>query len=303
MSLSNSLQIDYNRTKFIDDLLKYMVATLSTQTLLKRHIALPQDHGSWVFLFSPLLIGLFAAGRWQTASAFLVLACVAAFLIRQPLTIIVKAYSGRRGRRDLPVAWFWAAIYTLLGLLGIAGLVYLGHGYLVYLAAPGVVVFVWHLVLVSRRDERRQLGVELVASGVLALAAPAALWVGSGQPHPDGWRLWFLVWAQSAASIVYAYLRLEQRALPVAGRRPAPAELLKMARPALFMTTFNLAAVAALSLSARLPLLLPLPYALQWAETLWGAFRPAAGWKPTAVGLRQLAISSLFTVLFILAWR
>jgi hypothetical protein len=53
-----------------------------------------------------------------------------------------------------------------------------------------------------------------------------------------------------------------------------------------------------------LPQLLPVPYFLQWGETIWGAlFRPAVGAKPTSIGFRQLAVSSLFTLLFILAWN
>ena len=76
-------------------------------TYLRRHIALPGEHGAWVFILSPLLIGLFAGGRWTAASAYLVLAAMFAFLIRQPVTVAVKAYSGRRSKRDLPAARFW----------------------------------------------------------------------------------------------------------------------------------------------------------------------------------------------------
>lgn len=270
-------------------------------TLFVRHIALPQDHGSWVFLISPLLIGLFAAQNLTFASVILVIAAFAAFLVRQPASIAVKAYSGRRSPRDLPIARFWIAVYGLTGLAALAALVYLGFGYILYLAVPGIAVFAWHLYLISRRAERRQMGIELVASGVLALAAPAALWVGRGYPDPQGWVLFGLVWLQSAASIVYAYLRLEQRTLPGLPDRTAA---LHMGRRALLYTTFNLLLVAALSIAGFLPPLLPLPYALQWAETIWGAlFRPAVGAKPTAIGFRQLAISSLFTLLFILTWN
>ena len=81
-----------------------------------RHIALPQDHGSWVFLFSPLLIGLFAAQSFTIASLILVIAALAAFLLRQPASIMVKAYSGRRSSRDLPIARFWIVVYSLIGL-------------------------------------------------------------------------------------------------------------------------------------------------------------------------------------------
>jgi hypothetical protein len=271
-----------------------------SHTYLKRHIALPTDHGSWVFIISPLLIGLFAGGRFTLASIYLIVGAMAAFLIRQPLSTAVKVYTGRRSRRDLPAAWLWTVIYGLIALLALLGLIRQGFAYLAILAVPGVPVFVWHLVLVSRRAERRQVGVEIVGSGVLALVAPAAYWVGVGSPEATGWWLFLLTWFQSAASIVYAYLRLEQRELKALPDLPGR---LRMARRSLLYTTFNFLTVAMLSIAGFLPRLLWLPYALQWAETLWGTAHPAIGYKPTAIGIRQLIVSSLFTVLFILTWN
>jgi hypothetical protein len=276
-----------------------MLSTTSSQNLFRRHIALPQDHGSWVFLISPLLIGLFAGATFNTASFYMVAAAFSAFLIRQPTTIAIKVYSGRRPKRELPASLFWMAIYALTGGLTLVGLVLQGYGYLLYLAIPGLPVFAWHLYLVSKRAERRQIGVELVGSGVLALAAPAAYWVGIGEPASLGWLLWVLVWFQSAASIVYAYLRLEQRSLPAL---PTRAARLKMSTRALAYSTFNLVVVSALAVASLVPVLLFLPFALQFVETVWGSLNPAMGVKPTSIGVRQLIVSSLFTVLFIIAW-
>lgn len=270
-----------------------------SQNLIRKHIALPSDHGSWVFLLSPLLIGLFAGGQWSAASAYLIVAAMAAFLIRQPVTIAVKVYSRRRSRRDLPAAWFWIAVYGLVGLAALAGLIVQGYAYVLILALPGAPVFIWHLYLVSQRSERRQLGVELVATGVLALAAPAAFWVGQGDPDPTGWLLWALVWFQTAASIVYAYLRLEQRELD---SKPGLFTRITMGRRALLYTSFNLLAVSVMSLTGLVPSLLFVPYAVQWAETVQGTLRPAINLRPTAIGIRQLIVSTLFTLLFILTW-
>jgi hypothetical protein len=279
---------------------KTMISTTTSQNLLRRHIALPQDHGSWVFLISPLLIGLFAGATFNTASFYLVAAAFSAFLIRQPTTIAIKVYSGRRPKRELQASLFWMAIYALIGGLTLVGLVLQGYGYLLYLAIPGLPVFAWHLYLVSKRAERRQIGVELVGSGVLALAAPAAYWVGIGEPASVGWLLWMFVWLQSAASIVYAYLRLEQRSLPAL---PTRATRLKMSARALVYSAFNLAVVSALAVARLVPVLLFLPFALQFLETVWGSFNPAIGVKPTIIGVRQLIVSSLFTVLFIITWN
>jgi hypothetical protein len=271
------------------------------KSYFKRPIALPQDHGAWVFLFSPLLIGLFAGGAFRLASAFLVVTALAAFLIRQPVTVAVKTWSGRRPKSDLPAARFWIAVYGLVILAGLTGLALKGFAFIFLLSIPALPVFAWHLYLVSKRAERKQAGVEILATGVLALAAPAAFWIGRGRYDLLGWALWILTWLQSAASIVYAYLRLAQRELETA---PVFSERLRMGRRALLYTTFNLLLAAGFCQGGALPGLLWTGYAAQWLESLWGSLiRPAVGWKPTAIGMRQLIVSTLFTVLFILTWR
>ncbi|MEJ5223801.1 MAG: YwiC-like family protein [Anaerolineales bacterium] len=270
------------------------------KTLFKRPIALPQDHGSWVFILSPLLIGLFASDTFNLASLALVVAAMAAFLLRQPITIAIKAYSGRRPRSDLPAARFWMAAYGLIALLSVSELVYLGYAFILWLAVPAVPIFGWHLWLVSRREERRQAGVEILATGVLALAAPAALWAGRGSYDPAGWVLWALTWLQSAASIVYAYLRLHQRELKTLPDKKA---MWQMGARAAAYTTFNVFAALGLAAAHLAPPLIVIPFLVQWGETLWGITHPAMGAKPTAIGIRQLIVSTLFTVLFIVTWR
>jgi len=269
-------------------------------TYFKRHIALPQDHGAWVFIAFPLLIGLFAAQTFNAASFALVVAAFTAFLLRQPVTIAIKVYSGRRGRDELPAARFWMILYGILLLLAVGELIVLHQTYVLYLGVPAVPVFAWHLWLVSQRDERKQSGVEIVATGVLTLAAPAALWVGRGWYDPWGWALWALVWFQSAASIMYTYLRLDQREMKTA---PARSDQWKLARRAIAYTSFNFIVTLALCGIGLLPRWLFVAYLLQWLESLWGATHPAISAKPVAIGTRQLIVSTLFTILFILAWR
>ena len=160
-------------------------------------------------------------------------------------------------------------------------------------------VFGWHLLLVYRRAERNQMGVDIIASGALALIAPAAYWVGVERYAPYGWWLWALTWLQSAASIVYAFLRLSQR------KWESPPNIgICMARGwrALLYSSFNLLLVAALAGAGIVSFWLWLPFALQFAETVWGIFTPAIGWKPRRIGFRQLVVSILFTIMFILFW-
>lgn len=270
------------------------------QSLFRRQIALPQDHGSWVFILSPLLVGLFAGGSFSSASLALTIAAMAAFLVRQPVTAAVKAYAGRRPRTDLPAARFWIVVYGLIILSALGVLIAQGYLSILWLAAPGLPVFAWHLYLVSKRSERRQAGIEILATGVLSLAAPAAYWVGLGHYAADGWWLGLLTWLQSSGSIVYAYLRLEQREQAQA---PTRSEQWRLGRSAFLYTSFNLAVSLILGWVGLLPQWVFLPFLLQWAETIWGITHPATGWKPTAIGIRQTIVSALWTILFILAWR
>lgn len=267
--------------------------------LFKRHIALTQEHGSWVFIFSPLIIGLASAGKWQAASAWFTLAAVAVFLFRTPLTFAVKIAAGRRNRSDLPAAVFWMIFYGVFALAGLIGLAALNQGRLAVLALPGAPILFWHLWLVYRRAERRQIGMEIVATGVLALAAPGAYWAGLGSYDPSGWWLWLLAWLQSAGSITYAALRLEQRGWK---ELPSPAGRFRAAKRALLYTTFNMAFAAGLGIAGQTAGLLWLAFAVQWVETLWGTWRPAIRVRPTLIGIRQLLVSILFTLLFIWAW-
>jgi len=265
----------------------------------QRNIALPSDHGSWIFLFSPLLIGFFVGSRWSGDMLLLTAAALTAFLLRQPAATIVKAYSGRKSRKDLPAAFFWFSLYGAIAAMAVLGLVLQGYSYVLWLALPGVLVFGWHLLLVSRRAERHQMGVDIIASGSLALAAPAGYWIGVGQPDPTGWWLWALVWFQVASSIVYAFLRLDQRKLK---EDPPTKKRWQMGQRALTYASFNLLAAAAFSVLGWQPQWLWLPYLIQWLEVLWGIQNPAVQAKPTQIGFRQLIVSTLFTIVFILVY-
>ena len=85
-------------------------------------IALPQDHGSWVFILSPLFIGIFAARAFTYATFILMVAAIAIFLLRQPTAIMIKAYAGRRPRSEPPGAHLWLGVNGLIAILVLAEL-------------------------------------------------------------------------------------------------------------------------------------------------------------------------------------
>ncbi len=267
--------------------------------LWRRHYFIPTEHGAWIWWIGPFLIGAAAGGKLGLDTPVLLLAVAAAFFMRHPTAIAVKALSGRRPRSDLAPGLFWTAAYALVALVAALILVRSGHAQLLWLAIPGVLVFAWHLWLVSRREERGQRGVELVAAGVLALAAPAAYWVAGGPGALTAWLLWMLTWLQSAASIVFVYLRLEQRRLPA---MPAPSERWNMGARTLVYHTFNLGVAAGLAALHLAPALVPVAFALMLVDALEGVAHPPVGARPAAIGLRQLGSSALFVVVMIAAY-
>ena len=103
----------------------------------KKQIAIPQDHGSWVFILSPLLAGIFAGGNFNYATLNLTIAAMSAFMIRQPMTVFVKAISGRRPKSDLAPARFWLLIYGFISALALTALILNGFSYVLYLAEIG----------------------------------------------------------------------------------------------------------------------------------------------------------------------
>jgi hypothetical protein len=268
--------------------------TSRLENVFKKRYFLPTEHGSWIWLIGPLLIGAAAAGEYTPDLLWLSLAMLAAFLFRQPAAMLVKTFSGRRPVTERVPVLVWGSLYALVVLIGFTVLLVRNHLILLYLAIPGVPVFVWHLWLVSRRAERGQRGIEIVGAGVLALAAPAAYWVGGGTDNRLAWILWGIAWLQSAASIVFVYLRLNQR------KQDAPGDLQNRIAAGLRVFAyhiFNLALAVYLYALGFIPLLVPLAFGLMLLDALEGILQPAIGTRPTRIGIRQLIMSGLFVIL------
>jgi hypothetical protein len=265
------------------------------------HLVLPQQHGAWVMWGGPLLAGLGIARAVTPATGWLALASLGAFLALQPLTVLVKVQAGRRDRHDRrPAA---VALAVTLGLMAVGGLgLWLSGavwiGVLPLLALP---VLVWQMALVARREERGQMGVELVGAGVLALNALAGYGLASGQgPTWTGVWLWLLCWLQAAVGIVHVFALLVLRRMKAA---PPLAERLRIGARTWGYHAGTLLLVTALAAVGEVSWAVLPAFGLQVVDSLWAIlWRPPIGVRPARIGLRQTLVTVLFFVVLIWGW-
>jgi len=225
----------------------------------------------------PFAAGLGLAWRLGWAVLWTLLGVLLLFLARQPMIMLVKALSGRRSRDDVEPALIWLFIYGLLAVVPLIALVAAGRAALFWLALPALPPLAWQLWLVTRRAERH-MTVELAGSGALALAAPAAYYAATGRLDSTALAVWLLCWCQSAAAIVYVYLRLEQRRMTAV---PSRADQWARGKRAVFYHCFNLVASITLAAFRFLPTLAcwPKPYAAHSVRQWEPSRRPLASRK------------------------
>jgi hypothetical protein len=254
---------------------------------------LPPEHGGWFLLLGPFLFGALAAAQPNADLIALFLLARASYVARQPLTLLVKALSGRRARSDAQPALLALGGTGVIAALLLVILVWRGYAFLLWLGIPAAVVLAWQLWLVTQREER-QLGIELVGAGTLALAAPAAYWVSVGELTTNGWWLWLLAWLYAASSIVYVYLRLKQRRMK---EMPLRATQWLEGRRTLLYIGGAFTVTCALAFLQYIPLWAPLPFALAAAHYVYGITHPCIGVKPVRIGIEQSVATLVFYVL------
>jgi len=261
--------------------------------------AIPNEHGIWALWISPFLIGWGVAGASTAVTLWTFLAILSGFLARHPLIILVKVRAGRRSRDDLQPALIWTLGYSLTATIFAVLIARSGAALLLLLLIPALVLLGWHLILVYRRRER-QMPIELVGSGILALAAPAAHVASSGWWTTTALALWAFTWGYAIVSIVYVYLRLDQRRMT---REPDRQDKIVMGRPAMQIAAAMLLLITAGTYLKALPRFAPLPFLITQFQVIAGSLRPVMQVRPARIGFAQVGAYILFTLLTIWVFR
>ncbi|GIL15716.1 MAG: hypothetical protein BroJett039_08890 [Chloroflexota bacterium] len=244
---------------------------------------LPPEHGGWFLLLGPFALGVIAAAQPNIELLALLLFALASYIARHPLTLLVKIAAGRRAKSDTRPTLLALGGAGVLAALPLGVLIWRGYAFLLWLGIPAALVLAWQLWLVTQREER-QLGIELVGAGMLALAASAAYWVSVGAMTPTGWWLWLLAWLYATASIVYVYLRLKQRRMKT---MPTRAEQWRDGRRALLYIGAATVCALAFALARWIPSWAPLAFGLASAHFVYGITHPCVGVKPARIGIEQ----------------
>ncbi len=167
-------------------------------------IALPTEHGGWGFLLEPLVAGLAIA--FSAGGAWIAVMMVGAFLVRQPLKVLVIDRTGMRVNERAMMASYFVLAYGAVFALGLAGTV-MTVGWAPLLPFAFVLPLAAVQLYFDFSRQGRHLFPEL-GGAVTISASIAAIALAGGMTLPAALGLWAIFVARLIPSILYVRERL-----------------------------------------------------------------------------------------------
>lgn len=275
-----------------------------SKTIFVKRLIIPGEHGAWVWLLVPFLVGgVVAPELGQTAArSWLALLLVglgglSAFLLRQPAAAWQRMRQGK-GSRDLaPLAAGWSLAFAAAALLCFGGLLALGRTALLALVGAGSGIFLLYLYAAQLgRAGMRALWMEAAGAAGLSLMAPAAVVAVTAQMPRAAWGLWGVLALQNVLAVLYVRLRLADTKNRPAGSQPAARRLVIAAH------AVSMLLVGAAGILGWIPLLSLIPFLAFCLRAWWAAAQPRPVPNVRRFGFLELGIAALVGAWFILSY-
>jgi hypothetical protein len=181
------------------------VLTVNTNGNVRvRGIALPNEHGSWGFLFEPIVAAVAVAPSF--AAIWISLLVIGVFLTRRPLKILLSNRKAKRNSPQNAVAIKFILLYGAITSIGLAGSLIYAH---IETFIPFVIVIplAIYQIYCDVLGRTRHLIPEL--TGAVAISSSAAvIALAGGWNYPAAFALWGIFIARLIPSIVYVRNRL-----------------------------------------------------------------------------------------------
>jgi hypothetical protein len=169
-----------------------------------KSVALPVEHGSWGFLFEPLVAGLAIA--FSVGGVWIAVMTIGAFLVRQPLKVLIIDRLGMKVRERAAAALVFLAIYGTVFTAGLIGAV-ASVGWRPLLPFIFVLPFAAYQIYCDASRKSRQLVAEVIGA-VSISASIAAITLSDGRPWSVAISLWLIFVLRLVTSILYVRNRL-----------------------------------------------------------------------------------------------
>ena len=170
-----------------------------------KSIALPIEHGSWGFVFEPIVAGLLLAP--SLAALFITILVAGGFLTRQPLKFALADWQQGRRLPRTKIARRFVLIFGGIAAFGFIGSVFTAPAISfipLVVVAPAVV----YLILQDAARQTRNFLPEILAAITLASSLPAMALAG-GWSLPGSLAFWAIMLTRLIPSIVYVRNRLK----------------------------------------------------------------------------------------------
>ena len=261
---------------------------------VRKRLELPKEHGAWVMLYVPFVVGALVAGSLSWRVLLLLLSITFVFIARESLLAWWRA---RHRGQDKPEAMRLMLCYFGLASLFGAPLIFVWH---LFLLAPMGLLTALLLVLNAEqavRREDRTIGAELLAILGLTLTAPAAYYVARASWEITALWLWALSALYFASSVFYVKLRVHA----INPRKEQ--ESRSVWRRCALYHVFLLAALLVLALMGSLGLLAVIAFAPVLARTFRHLFKPGERLNLRRIGVLEIIYSLIFLAFITMTFR